>query len=302
MPAVPPQLAILASVEEPGTVKQLAEANALPYQGVYKAVRELTERGVLRSHREGKDLVVEAAAPTVPGLARSLLLDHPRRDWALVFHGDRPVVLHVLDRTGDPTLAAQVCGKTPRAVYHTIRSLGPRGLLVKRKRKYAINPLLHPLKALLEELAKAESYKHLRDVDANARPLWTLGPEVLFRSDKEIQRSDVHIASLSAFAKYNVPLVIMHGNYYYLARRRLSVADAILQGFLVEPESRINRSYSALVFEKRRPRDLVTKARIYGLQDQAAALIRYVDEHEPGDLFLPWREHTRYRRQYGVGA
>jgi len=97
-------------------------------------------------------------------------------------------------------------------------------------------------------------------------------------------------------------LVIMHGSYYYLAWRHLSVADAILQGLLVEPESRINRSYCALVFEKRRPRNLVTKARIYGLEEQAAALIRYVDEREPGDLFLPWREHARYRRQYGVGA
>lgn len=302
MPALPPQLAVLASLEEPRTVKQLAEANALPYQAVYRAVQELLDRGILRSHREGKDLVVEAAAPAVPGLARSLLLDHARQDWGRVFHGDRPVVLHVLDRIGDPTLAAQVCGKTPRTVYYTIRSLGPRGLLVKRKGRYAINPLLPPLKALLEELAKAEGRRRLRNVDAKARPLWTLGPEVLFKGEGKLDGSGVHIAALSAFAMYSVPLVILHGSYYYLASRPLGVADAILQGLLVEPESRINRSYCALVFEKRKPRNLVKKARIYGLEEQAEALIRYVDKHEPGDLFLSWRDHDRYRRQYGVGA
>jgi hypothetical protein len=274
----------------------------LPYQAVYKAVQELLERGILRGHREGKDLVVEAAVPAVPGLARGLLLDHPRQVWGRVFHGDRPIVLHVLDRIGEPALTAHVCGKTPRAVYYTIRSLGPRGLIVKRGGQYAINPQLHSLKAMLEELAKAEGRRRLRDVDAEAWPLWTLGREVLFKSEAKLSGSGVHIAALSAFAKYSVPLVIMHGSYYYLASRPLGVADAILQGLLVEPESRTNRSYCALVFEKRRPGDLLKKARIYGLGDQAEALIRYVDQHEPGNLFLPWRDHARYRRQYGVGA
>lgn len=302
MPTPPPQLAVLASLGEPRTVRQLAEANALPYQGVYKAVEELVRRGILTSHREGKDLVVEAAPPAVPGLARSLLLDHSRQDWRHVFRGSRPVLLYVLDRVGDPKLAAYVCDKTPRAVYYTIRSLGARGLLVKRHGRYAINPGLPSLKALLEELAKVESLTRLRDVDPKARALWSLGPEVLFKSEEGLNTPRVHIAALSAFARFGVPLVIMHSRYYYLASRPLDVADAILQGFLVEPESRTNRTYCALVYEKHRPKNLVTKARIYGLHEQAEALIRYVDDHEPADLFLPWREYDRYRRQYGVGA
>lgn len=302
MTRTPPQLAILANLDGPRTVKELAAISALPYQGVYKAVRQLVQRGILTSHREGKNLVVEAVAASAPALARGLVHDHARQDWGRVFRGDRPIVLYVLDRVGDPALTAEVCGKTRRAVYHTIQSLGPRGLLVKRQGRYAINPRLRRLKALLEQLAEAEGRRRLRAVDPKAVPLWSLGPEVLFRSEEELDRPGVYASALSAFAHYGVPLVIMDGRYYHLASRPPDVADAILQGLLVDPESRVNRSYSALLFEKHRPSNLTTKARIYGLEDLAKALIRYVEDHRPGDLFLPWRDHNRYRRQYGVGA
>lgn len=298
----PSQLAVLASLEKPRSVKELADANGLPYQGVYKAVQELAERGVVTSHREGKELVVEAAAPAVPGLARTLLLDQRREDWGRIFHGDRPIVLHVLDRTGDPNLTAEVCGKTPRAIYYTISDLGPAGVLVRPGGRYQINPILRALKALAGELANLESLRCLRAVDPNARLLWSLGPEVLFRSDEDLDQPGVHLAAPSAFAGYDVPLITMRGDYYYLSQRSLDVADAILQGFLADPENKINRSYCALVYEKHRPKDLVKRARIYGLEREAKALIRYVDEHDAGDVFLPWHAHQRYRRQYGVGA
>src|SRR3989304_4837310 len=116
MPALPPQLAVPASREEPRTVKQLAEANALPYQAVYRAVQELHDRGILRSHREGKDLVVEAAAPALPGRPRGLLLDHPRQDWGRACHGGPPGGRNDGSQTYAVTLAAQVGGKTPRTV------------------------------------------------------------------------------------------------------------------------------------------------------------------------------------------
>lgn len=298
----PPQLAVLASLEKPRSVKELAEGNGLPYQGVYKAVQELLSRGVLASHRQGRELVVEAAAPAVPGLARTLLVDQQRKDWGRIFHGDRPIVLHVLDRTGDPQLTAEVCGRTPRAVYYAIHDLAPAGVLVRPGGRWRINPLLSALKALAAELANVESLRRLRAVDPNARRLWSLGPEVLFRSDEALDQPGVHVAALSAFAAYDVPLIMMRGGYYYLSERALDVADAILQGFLAEPESKIKRSYCALVYEKHRPPNLLRKARMYGLEDMAAALIRYVEEHDDGGVFLPWYAHGRYRRQYEVGT
>lgn len=304
MPGPPPQLAVLASLENPRSVKELADANDLPYQGVYKAVQELAERGVVTSHREGKELVVEAAALAVPGLARALVLDQRREDWGRIFHGDRPIVLHVLDRTGDASLTAEVCGKTTRAVHYTIRDLGPAGVLVKPGGRYRINPILRALKALAAEFANVESLRRLRAVDPKARSLWSLGPEVLFRSDEDLDQPGVHVAALSAFATYDVPLITMRGRYYYLSQRTLDVADGILQGFLVEPGNKINRSYCALVYEKNRPKNIEKKAPIYGLDEEAEALLRYVDgdPHDPGHAFLPWHAHQRYRRQYGVGA
>jgi hypothetical protein len=37
------------------------------------------------------------------------------------------------------------------------------------------------------------------------------------------------------------------------------------------------------------------------MQDTADQLVRYVHGQEDQLGFLPWREHERYRAQYGVG-
>lgn len=298
---VPPQLAILAELDAPRTARELSERTRWPYHAIYKAIQELCRKGILTSHRQGRDLIVQPASSIIPDLARTLAIDFPRQDWKRVFLGDRPVVLHVLDRVGAAKPTAQVCGKTPQAVHHVIRILGPRGIVTTSEGRYVINPRYRALRSLLEEMAKAYAQKQLKDVAPAGRMLWRLGPEILFKSDSRIEHQKAHLAALSAFADCGVPLVTDH-HYYYLSNRKLDVSDAILQGLLVEPESRVNRSYSALVYEKHRPKDLAAKSRIYGLEAEVDALIRYVELRKTNGDFLPWDEHKQYRQLYGVEA
>lgn len=296
----PSHLAVLAHLDQPQPVSELAAATRLPLDTVYKAVRTLQQDGVLATHREGRQLVATCTSKPLPSLARALLHDYARSDWSLVLHGDRPTVLHVLNRVRRPELAAEVCGKARSTIYHTTKALGPRGILVRKRGGYVLNPRLGPLRLYLDELAEAKAHHRASALDPAATLLWFLGPELLLRSRKELRGQDVHVGALSAFAEHDVELFTGDAAYYHVATRRLDVADAILQGLLVDPESQINRSYGALVYEKERPDSLLGKAPIYGLEREAEALIRYVTTHEPGDLFLPWREHQRYRSLYGV--
>ncbi len=302
MPVPPAQLAILASLGDPQAVRALAQTNGLPYDTAYKAVRELTNRGILATHRDGRALVVACRSAVIPSLARSLLFDHPRPDWGRVFHGDRPMLLRVLDQVGDPGLAAEVCGKSRSLVYHAIKTHAPRGLLVRRDDSYSINPRLATLRRLLEELNRVETAHQLHQIDADATPLWSLGPEILFASRKKLTGKGVHLGAISRFYRYRMSFITGETTYYYVAKRKLDAADAIIQTLLIDPESRINHSYAALLFEKAKPADLQRRSKIYGLAEEAHALTQYVQTHEATAKFLPWREHERYRQQYGVAS
>lgn len=300
VPPPPAQLSILASLATPQEVQRLAEANGLPHRTAHQAVEVLEAQGLVTSHRRGRERIVTAASKALPALARGLLLDVPRADWGRVLHGDRPTQLHVLDRVGIPALAAGVCGKARRTLYHTVEQLAPAGVLVRPGGRWRINPRLGPLRDFVAELARVQAHHRASQLDPKGTVTWHLGPEIFLKSRAELSGPHIHLGGFSAFAEYDVGLMTGASTYYYVATRRLDAADAILQGLLTDPGSTVNRSYCALVYEKVKPAGFLRKARIYGLQEEAEALARYVETHEAPTGFLPWSAHGRYRRQYGV--
>ncbi len=302
MPVPPAQLSVLVSLEEPKRLTQIAEENALQQGTARKAVKTLEEQGVVETHKEAGHLVVACTSKALPPLARALIFDQPRSDWDRVLHGDRPTVLHVLDRVNHPALTAEVCDKTRRAIYHAIETHAPRGLLVETENGYRINPRLSALREFLSELTRTTAHHRTSRIDRDAGLIWHLGPELLLRSPNDLEGETIRPGALSRFGLYDVPLMTGQRSYYYVSTRELDAADAILQALLVDPESRIHRSYAALVYEKTRPDNLDHKARIYGLRDEAEQLAEYVERREQVGRFLPWEEHDRYRRQYGVGT
>jgi DNA-binding transcriptional ArsR family regulator len=133
---------MLASLGSPKEIKALAEANELPHRTAHQAVEVLKDKGVVTSHKEGRERVVTTASNALSGLAPALLFDIPREDWDRILHGDRPMQLHVLDRVGHPELTAEVYGKGRNTLYRTVEFLGPAGALVKRDKGWRIKPCL----------------------------------------------------------------------------------------------------------------------------------------------------------------
>ncbi len=300
MPDAPVALRILASLEHPKAAAALAREHGLPRGTAWKTIASLAHDGLIQTHIEGRDLVASSPSRAIPGLAATLLTDFPNQDWRLVFYGDRPTTLRVLDQIGRPGLAALVLGKSRRTVQHGIRLMAERGVVTKTGGRYQINPRIRPLGQLLDELDNARAHQQTRRVDKDARLLWYLGPEWLVRSRRPLDEPQLGPGALSLFAEYRVPLMMARDQYYFRTMRTLDAADAILQGLLVEPDSAVNRSYCAVVYEKNRPDNLETKARIYGLEQEAQRLIAYVDRRIEPEGFLPWGEHEEYRSEYGV--
>lgn len=294
------KLALLAALSDARPVGSLSEATGYPRQRIRRVAKELADQGLVTTRKDGRELVVAPASPSLPSLARALLDEYPDQDWGSILHGDRALLLHVLDHVHRIRLTAEVMDQTPGGVHYTAKTLAPRGILTKEDGRYRIHPRHQVLREFVEEIAKVRAHHRVSDLVSDGRIFWHLGPEVLFRSSEpDLEDDDIHVGALSAFARYDVELVT-ESNYYVLSKRGLDASDAILQTLLVQPGDRINRTYCALVYEKELPDDLIRKAPIYGLEEEAQALRRYVRSEEAPEGFLPWEEHQRYRERYGV--
>lgn len=299
-PTDPTKLALLSTLDDARPVGALAEATGYPRQRIRRVAKKLEDEGLVTTRKDGRELVVAPTSTSLPSLARALLDEYPDQDWGSILHGDRPLLLHVLDHVGRIRLTAEVMDQTPGGVHYTAKTLAPRGILTKEEGRYHIHSRHRALREFVDEIAKTHAHHRAHDLASDARVLWYLGPEVLLRSkEPDLLEEEVQVGALSALADYGVDLVT-EANYYVLSDRELDASDAILQTLLVQPGDRIHRSYAALVYERELPDNLLRKAPIYGLEDEARALRRYVRNREAPEGFLTWEEHQRYREQYGV--
>lgn len=294
------KLALLAALATADSVAEISEATGYDPTRIRRVSSQLADQGLVTKRKRGREVEIAPASRSLASHARELVEDFPNQDWGTILHGDRPLVLHVLDHVGRVRETAEVVGQTPSGVRYTAKSLGQRGILVQPDGEYRFHPRHRALRGFVDEWAKHRAHHRVEGLDPSGYVLWYLGPEVLFKSDEDdLDGDDVHPGAVSAFHAYGVPLIT--GSYYYfVSERDLDAADAILQCLVAEPDSPVHRSYCALVYEKALPENLVRKARIYGLEEEARALRTYVREQEAPDGFLPWDEHDEYRRQYEV--
>ncbi len=325
MPHPPAQLAVLASLDQSHSIAELATLNGRPNATIRSAVKRLEKSHLVKSQAVGRERMVQAASPLLVANARALIFEVGRPDWARVFYGERPQVLHVLNQIGRAPLTAEVLAKPRRTIYQIIEDMAERGIVTvgsgrrtiakqswedgprvpgggfaSSGTKYGINVRLKPLADFLKSADEIAAHHRLATMDPHARLLWHLGPELFYGSDS--QNHGEQVGGPSALSALGIDLMTSR-TYYHRCLRKLTSSDAILQTLLVDPQSKINRSYAALAYEKSDPRDLLEKALIYGLEYEAMALKKYVDtqgETNNESLFLPWSAHERYRKQYGV--
>jgi hypothetical protein len=313
MPAPPPELSILAETDEPRSIRSLAQRSQGNYRAFLRAAHDLASAGAIHLEPKGRELLATATSSRLTGLANDLLGPNAHRGLPDVFRSDRPQMLLVLHSAHQVDLAADVMGKSPGAVRHMIRLLQPKGLVIKERFGYRIHPHHQALIELLQELDRLRAEARLRHLAPRARLVWHLGPEMLIQTDDPPE--DAQLAGLDAFRQYAIDIQTRGPPLYYLGNRTLTAADAILQALvatryktpdgmttpkdsvLVGPEF----NYAGLLWEKEKPQDIWGKADLYfGGEHQARDVVEYV--HEKGDWagFLPWAEHERLRKLYGL--
>lgn len=315
----PTHLSVLSRLDKPCGVRELANQLHAPYDTVYSAVRQLERQGLVLTGKAAGTVRVSAGSAVLVDRAKAVLRDVPRADWDQILRGDWPVMLQVLNRVHTARLTSEICGKSLSTVHHMIERLLQRGVLLKgggvtlAAGKYRINPRLSSLIDFLDEMTRLRALFAIQQASSDGTLVWNLGPEILFKSEQTPETRKNRPGALSAFAESGIELY-PPAPYWFISIRNPTVADFILQALLQAPDDPVNRSYAALLLENQwrgRGRGIVdelqVKSAIYDdpqrpgrMHEATSALVKYVEEHEAGEPFLPWSEHERYRRQYGL--
>lgn len=312
MPTAPPALCILADSGKPRSIRSLAEHRKGNYRSFVKAAHNLEEQGAVQLQPHGRELLVTATSSRLTGLSNELLRPRIHPGLKDIFYADRPQMLLALHSTRQVDLTAELMAKSPGAVRYMIRLLQSKGLIVKNHIWYRIHPQHRTLIDLLRELDRIQAETRLARIAPKARLVWHLGPDLLFHT--EDAPPGAQLAGLDAFNQYGIPIQTKGPPLYYVGNRTLTAADILLQPlvtagyttpFVASMDSPVATgpefNYACLLWEKEEPKDIWPKSDLYFDQEnQARDVVEYV--HEKGDWagFLPWSEHERLRKMYGV--
>lgn len=312
MKGLPPIIQILADTDQPHSIRSLAERSQGSYAAFHKAAHKLADQGCIRLERQGKELLAVAASSKIPALTKALCNSRMARDLNTLFRGDRDQLLWVLHRSGHVAITAEVMACSTRTVYNLIQTLSSRGIIVKGIR-YHIHPSHAELIELLAELDRLRAEHRIKQ-RPGARLKWHLGPEMLLQT--ETAPLDAQLAGLDAFAQYGISIQTRGPPLYYMGNRVLTAADALMQDLVAmgyeTPNSAMTPSgsrvigqefnYACLLWEKEEPKDLWVKSDLYfGDEPPARDVIEYVAEQsDEWAGFIPWSEHERLRKLYGI--
>lgn len=311
---LPPVIQILADTDQLRSIRSLTERNQGAYAAFHKAAHKLADQGCIRLERQGKEVLAVAASSKIPALARALCNSRMARNLDTLFRGHRDQLLWVLHRIGDVATTADVMTCSTRTVYNAIQTFSGKGIVVKGPR-YHIHPSHAELIELLGELDRLRAEHRAKQLPG-ARLMWHLGPEMLVQT--EHAPADAQFAGLDAFSQYDIAIQTRGPPLYYLGHRTLTAADAILQALAAvgyeTPNPAVTPSgsrlvgqefnYACLLWEKEQPTDIWVKSDLYfGDELPARDVVEYVAEQsDEWAGFIPWSEHERLRKLYGINS
>ncbi len=314
MQGVPPLIQILADTDQPRSIQSLAQRSQGEYAAFHKAAHKLAGAGCIRFDRQGKEVLAEAVSSKIPGLAKTLLDSRMAKHLATIFRADRDQLLWALNKTGDVQATADIMGRSERTVYNATKQFSEIGLIVKQPR-WQIHQSHEALRGLLSEMDRLRAEARLQHLAPRSRLVWHLGPEMLVQANTA--PANANLAGLDAFSSYGIDIQTKGDPLYYVGNRELSEADAMFQALVATGYETPNSegtaagsvrvgpefNYACLLWEKTEPKDIWQKSDLYfGKENPARDIVEYVAE-KPDEWagFLPWSEHERLRKLYGVG-
>ena len=265
---------------------------------ISKITKKMIGNGLAKKERQGMKVIVEIAQTSHAQKLEEIIKTFNRLPLENILSYSKLKLIAILEYPLNKKEISELINVSRQWTYKTIKELSRYGIILKKQIGYYINPTHQLLFEFAKEYYDYKNHLELRSISEDAQMIWQHGSEFLFKTKKILTKHPE--TAVTAFSKYNLPL-LGDTKYYYYTDRKLQTTDIILHTILINPQSKTYNTYACLLYEKTKPKDVIKKARIYNLTEHIQTLISFIKKQESEKKFLPtWDEYESIAKQYGI--
>jgi predicted transcriptional regulator len=282
----------------PQTVTTLSKKLDVSPAAASKITDKLINNGLATKQRNGKAILIEKEKTILAQKLEEIRRLFPRLPLEDILTYSHLTAIATLTYPLKTEELRSAVGVTRQWIHKTITDLSKYGIILKDSQGYFINPTHRSILEFAIYYSEFQNYKNLSVIINDAIILWQHGNEFLFKTKQEI--SKIPKTAVTIYSNYHIPL-ISEMKYYYCSQRILDISDTILHTILIDSRSKTYNSYALLLYEKKKPKNLLKKSHLYNLTQHAYILINFLETHTPSETFLPtWNDYQQLKKQYEV--
>ncbi len=298
------ELQIFKNLDEESSVKELALKSGLDVSTVSKYVNQSLEKenGLFEKRREGKKVYVSRSGNSHSNMLWTIVNEYPRWNIKDLFSHSH---LRIAAMMNDPKRIKDivfVTGLSRQYIRRCLKDLTKVGIVIKENSKYKTNPDIDVVKQFISSYYSYKNEKKVKELSSQGVLLWQRGDEFLFKTPERLDEGELKKTAVSRFYEFDIPL-LTDSNYYFRSERELDLKDIIIHTVLIDRRSVTYNTYSLMLYKKERPDDIISRARIYDIEEHFKDMLEFLETKEKVKPYLPaWEEFKEIAEEYEVAV
>jgi len=290
----PTALAIFRQLKRPASISRLVDMLGLDHSTISTAVSSLVAEGLAEKQRDGKKVLVKRPNTLHARSLEDILKEYPRLSVEKLFTNSSMEVMGALTQPHNITDTAAMTGLNRHTVSTALTKLSGYGIVLKEKGRFVLNKRHRHTVDFVNNYWHFAANQRLHYIADDAIILWQRGPEFLFKTQTDPERTDeqdIQPTATTIFSEYNLQ-IITTARYYFHTKRRLRVEDHIIHTLLIDPQNPTYNSYALALATRSGATDLLNTGRYYDMEKHIKSLIEYLRIKEKNsDAVLLWSEY-----------
>ncbi|ASJ03814.1 hypothetical protein A3L09_10675 (plasmid) [Thermococcus profundus] len=298
------ELKVLLALDEPMTLKELAEKLNLSKPTLSVTISSLERKGLIERQSK-KPLTIKPANNKATQLLKRIKTEYSHLNLEKLLSGNYLKTLAALKvETPQPPWLLQLKANVSRPTLHRILNELMEHLIVgKTKEGYFLNERFALLKAFAEEYFWLENTLKVEEFDPSATVVWSGVGELILTTKKFKGKSvgEFQLTGLARFSDFGLPLISSGVYHYYRPAREISLEEVVVHTLRLGSDTRELLYASALLrgvsFDEKKLRKLAAKFEVSDVVDDLLEFLKGVPKHYP----FPSREEVEelWRQYFG---
>jgi predicted transcriptional regulator len=297
------ELTALEALHEPTTISGLAERLDRSQSYISEVVGDLTEKGLVRKERNGREKRIIPSESKAVELYLDLSQRYSHIDFPQLLSGPTIPLLYYLD---EPTSVAELADRTDNyrnTVNRRVKLLRDRGIIRKDGTRYRLTDEFQELNRFAREYSHHVHRQRASAATDGYTILWEDHESFLIQTDRQVSDDSFLATGPERFEEYGLPLLTTETRYYFHPAEQIdfSPEELVCHMLLIDSGTRF-RSYCLLLLSNVDVNEqlLNRRATHYGVSNQVEQLLEYlkVRGRVTADSLPSWDEFQTLAGEY----